>query len=405
MLRVFLDAPPLATRADAWVRFAADGRAAAHGRGAPDAWPADPVIEAVLTAAQVRMVALDLPPMPASRRRAAAQFALEDQVASTAAESAIAVGQAREGGPVLAAVVADALIRAIAAYPRRFARIIPEPALAPYGDGWTWCRSAGGDGFIRRRDGSSFAIGGADASPAEIPAELAAALAQAARAGAAPAVVHAALSADATQLAKWSQETGVRFAAVPEWHWKHAAPAAFANAPDFLARDTEPAKAPERSRNARRFRPALVLATLALLIHFGALLAQWAWLRIEDWQLARALVAQAAAAQLPDAATPAAAAAAIARRNAELRHRASQDAPADALPLLARAAPPIAGLPAGALKSATFAGSAWTLELAKLDPVAVSTLTRALAANGIDALAAPTVAGLRMRLTLDATAR
>src|SRR6185437_14718966 len=135
-LRVFLAAPPLATRADAWVRFAPDGRAIAHGRGTPDGWPADPVIEAVLAAAQVRMVALDLPPLPATRRRAAAQFALEDQVASAAAESAIAVAPAREGGPVLAAVVVDALIRAIAAHPKRFARIIPEPALAPYGDGW-----------------------------------------------------------------------------------------------------------------------------------------------------------------------------------------------------------------------------------------------------------------------------
>src|SRR6185437_7541107 len=71
-----------------------------------------------------------------ARRRAAARFALEDQVASAAAESAIAVAPAREGGPVLAAVVVDALIRAIAAHPKRFARIIPEPALAPYGDGW-----------------------------------------------------------------------------------------------------------------------------------------------------------------------------------------------------------------------------------------------------------------------------
>ena len=404
MLRVFLAAPPLATRADAWVRFAPDGRAVAHGRGTPDAWPADPVIEAVLAAAQVRMVALDLPPLPATRRRAAAQFALEDQVASAAAESAIAVAPAREGGPVLAAVVADALIRAIAAYPRRFARIIPEPALAPHGDGWTWCRSAADDGFIRRRDGSSFAIGGPDAA-GDIPAELAAALAQAARGGGAPDVVHAALPADAAQLAKWSQATGIRFAAAPQWHWEHATPAAFASAPDFLARDAEPGTSTEGSRIARRFRPAVVLAALALLIHFGALLAQWAWLRIEDWQLSRTLLAQAAAAQLPDAATPAAAAAAIARRNVELRHRASQDAPADALPLLARAAPPIAELPEGALKSATFAGSAWTLELAKLDPVAVSNLTRALAANGIDALAAPTAAGLRMRLTLDATAR
>lgn len=401
MLRVFLTAPPLATRADAWVRYAADGRPVANGRGTPDAWPADPVIEAVLAAAHVRIAALDLPPMPGNRRRAAAQFALEDQMASSAAESAIAVSAPRDGGPVLAAVVANGLIRAIAAYPKRIARIIPESALAPHADGWTWCISAAGGGFVRRGDGSAFAIGG-DAN--DVPAELVAALAQASRSSAAPGVVRAALPSTAAKLARWSQATGIRFVAAPEWRWERAEAGAFADAPDFLAGDAA-AASQEGPRVARWFRPALVLAALALMIHVGALLTQWAWLGVENWRLTRALVAQAAAAQLPDAVTPATAAAAIARQNAGLRHRASQSAPADALPLLARAAPSIAALPTGMLKSATFAGDAWTLELGRVDPVTTSGLTRALASNGIDALAAPTPGGLRMRLTLDAAAR
>ncbi len=404
MLRVFLPAPPIAARADAWVRYADDGRPVARGRDAPDAWPPDPAIEAVVAAAHVRLAALDLPPMPGNRLRAAARFALEDQMASTAAEAAVAVAAARNGGPAIAAVASDALIRAIAGHTKRIARIIPESALAPHTDGWTWCMSAAGGGFVRRADGSTFAIGGADGAN-EVPPELAAALAQATRGGAAPPVVHAAVRSTAAQLAQWSQTTGIRFVAAPEWHWERATAGAFAAAPDFLADDTQPAASQRRPDAMRWFRPALVLAALAILIHLGALITQWAWLRVDNWQLARALVEQAGAAQLPDAATPEAATAAIARRNAELRHRASQSAPADALPLLARAAPSIGALPPGMLKSAAYAGNAWTLELGKLDPAAASSVTRALARNGVDALAAPTAGGTRMRLTLDATAR
>jgi len=123
------------------------------------------------------------------------------------------------------------------------------------------------------------------------------------------------------------------------------------------------------------------------------------------WRLSRALVSQASAAQLPDAATPAAAAAAIARHDAALRHRARQPAAADPLPLLARASASLAALPPGALRAARYAGDTWTLEFGKLDPSVMSRVMRALHDAGIDALAAPTAAGTRMRLSLAATVR
>ena len=404
MLRVFVSGPLQADRADPWVRFAADGRPIARGRDIPARWPADATVEAVVAADRVRLIALALPPMPRSRVRAAARYALEDQLATAADQAAIAVAPTR-GGAVLAAVASDPLIRSIATAQRRVARILPESALAPHGDAWTWCASAAGGGFVRRADGSAFTVGSAGNAADALPSELSVALAQAARAGNPPAAVHVAFPGDATQLARWSQASGVAFVAAPAWQWEEAAPATFAAAPDFLADERREDALAKPATGARVFRPALLLAALALVLHVGALAAQRGWFGVENWRLARALVDEATAAQLPGASTPAAAAAAIARRHAELRHRAAQSAPADALPLLARAAPALGALPAGALRSAHYANDAWTLEFGKLDGAALTRALRTLADAGIDALAAPAAGGTRMRLVLAATAR
>jgi general secretion pathway protein L len=400
MLRVFLAAPPRAERAEQWVRYGADGRPVARGHDVPARWPVDGTIDVVLAAGHVRLIALALPPMPRDRLRAAARFALEDQLATTAEESSISIGEV-QNGRVLVAVTSDALVRAIT-HDRRVSRVIPESALAPHGDGWTWCASEAGDGFVRRADGSAFAVGVCGDA---LPPELIAALAQTARAGAPPAGVHVAFRCDALQLARWSQSAGVAFIAAPAWEWEGASPATFAVAPDFLDTSQRSDRASTRSTYARAFRPALLLAALALAVHVGALASQWTWLGVENWRLWRALVAEAAAAKLPDAATPGDAAAAIARQNAQLRHRAAQSAPADALPLLARAAPTLGALLPGVLRSAHYADNAWTIELGKLDAAALSRTTRRLAEAGVDALAAPTTAGMRMRLSLAATAR
>ena len=405
MLRVLLADPPRADRADPWVRFAADGRPVAHGQDIPARWPDDAVTEVVLSADQVRLVALALPPLPRNRVRSAVRYALEDQLATTADEAAIAVAD-RRNGPVLAAVASQALLRSITAHGRRrIGRIIPESALAPHADGWTWCASAAGATFIRRADGSAFATGDAAGPGDELAPELVAALAQAAHAGSAPAAVHVALRCDPALLARWSKATGVPFVAAPAWQWDRVTPAAFAAAPDFLVGEERSDAASRPSTAARAFRPALLLAAAALILHVGALAAQWTWLNVENRRLARALIDEAAAAQLSGAATPAAATAAIARRNTEARHHAGQSAPADALPLLARAAPSIGALPPGTLRAARYADGTWTLELGKVDAESLSRIARLLAAAGIDAVAAPTAVGTRMRLALAATTR
>ncbi len=406
ILRVFLEGPDIAGGVHSWVRYADDGRALQRGRGTQASWPPAARIDAVLAAAAVRMVALRLPPMARSRLRSAAAYALEDQLATPIDESSVAAGPQDEDGRLLAAVASKAAVAAIAAATPHIVRLLPEPALAPIGEGWTWCRSQAGGGFIRRGDGSTLAASDVPGSGA-LPAEISAALAQAQRGGQSPARVHVAFAQEAGSLALWSEASGVEFVAAPDWQWDHAKPEAFAQAPDLLAGEAEanPLAAVAAGLTLRKFRLPLLLVALALAVHIAALCAQWSWLSIERWRAARALIDLAMQAGLPPETDPLQAARALAGRHAELLHHAAKDAPGDALPLLARAAPPLALLPAGALKSAVYGGGAWTLEFSHADSAALAGVTRSLDRAGVDALVAPLATGARMRLVLDPAAR
>jgi hypothetical protein len=141
-----------------------------------------------------------------------------------------------------------------------------------------------------------------------------------------------------------------------------------------------------------------MLLVAAFALHAGGTLLQWAGYRVAAWQAGRNLVALAREAGVADATTPAAAVAALVQRDAEARHRAGQPAPADALPLLARAAPALASLPAGALKSATYGAGAWTLEVG-VPPAALTDVDHALTRAGVAVLQAGVTGGARLRLT------
>jgi hypothetical protein len=87
----------------------------------------------------------------------------------------------------------------------------------------------------------------------------------------------------------------------------------------------------------------------------------------------------------------AAPATAIARRDAALRHRAGLVADDDALPVLARAAPALATLPAGAVRSLRFADGHVVFELQKLDAAQPMRMQRELQRAGLVSIAAPIV--------------
>jgi hypothetical protein len=388
-LRDRLDAPPDPARADPWVRVDQHGNELARGVDPPQRWPVAERRVAVLAAEAVRVVSVPLPPLPAARLAAAAAYALEDRLATSLDDAIVAVGQRRGSEPVIAVVAGRALAGALAVAEPRFDRAIAEPQLAPPAPGWGWFDSTAGS-FVRDGDGGAFAVSAA-IDPA-LPPELAAALRQAARAGTAPERVIAHRPADAGLLAAWTRESGVAFVEGATWQWSSASPAAVAAAVDLLA-PARVAHAAPRTRAASLLPVAVALLALAGGLHLAATAGTWAWRKVELAQQERALatIARELGGAVPSD---------VARIHAEARHRAGRAAPADAMPLLARAAPALAGLPAGALRTATYAQGAWTLDLAKVDDAALAGLRERAGNAGLVVVHAPTASGARARIGL-----
>lgn len=394
MLRVLLSAAPDAARAEAWALFDADGRLLDQGRDLPARWPASDGREAVLACDAVRVVALRLPPLPRDRLIAAATYALEDRLAAPADDAVVAVGERDPDGRMTAIIAARELIDALASAMPPFSRVVAEPELAPAPAGWRWCASERG-GFVRTDEGGAFPVGAA--SEGRLPGELAHALAESARNGWGPSRVSVETGADPSVHERWTREMGVPFIAGTRWRWEAAPSNAFSSATDILAARPRPT-VPGDARSGGRFAFALTVAALALGLHVAAAVGTWIWQRVALASARQGLVDVALQAGVRDAVAENAAAA-VAARHVDARHRAGLAAPNDAMPLLARAAPALAALPAGTLRSATWAAGAWTLDLAAVDEPALAAFVQRVGSSGLQALHARTASGLRARIS------
>jgi hypothetical protein len=280
--------------------------------------------------------------------------------------------------------------------------VLLESDLAPAAPrSWRWCAtSVARPGFVRTDRGATIAVGPAQ-SPGDLPpVELALALAR----GGSDAPKTIRIDADgstAALLARARSATGVEFVAGTPWRWTDASPAAYAGAIDLLCGSYG---APQRAPGlgvGRLLRPALWIAAIAIGIHAGASVGEWAWLRWQAFEIDRELTALASAAvpevaagTAPDA-TPTAA---LFRRERDLKHRAGLAARDDFVPLLARAAPALSALPAGAIRSLSYADGHLLLDLQKLDGSEPSRLQSELKRAGLLAIAAPTAGGARLRV-------
>jgi len=396
VLRVVLEAVPLPARAAAWALFDAHGHRLRSGHGVPSTWPDAARREGVLTASRVRLASLQLPPMPADRVGAAAAFALEDVFARPASEQQLHVSARDAHGRVMATVTDRALVDALS---RDFARLVAEPALAPLPKAgrWLWLPSAAADTFIRQPDGAAFPV----SHPRDamtLPTELTLPLTQPGAGFARPDAVDVAFAVTDAQLDAWSAATRVPFARGEPWHWDGDGQQ-FARVPDLVPQATNGAMdAPSAAR--RTWRWAGAIAAMAIVGVAMATIVEWSWLRIDHWRTQRAIVAVATDAGVTGVTEPDAAATALARRWADARHKVARPVPGDAMPLLARAAPALGALPAGALKSATFSPGQWTFELGVMPPAAVTAFELQLANRGLLSLAATNASGTRLRATL-----
>lgn len=402
-LRVRLDAPPTVGSPQPWALYDAAGALLRTGCDPPSRWPAASVVEAIVAAAQVRVATLRLPPLPGARLQAAASFAVEDQLAGPAEAQHVAVSRQAPDGSVRTVIVERTLLEAILALPaavpglQRWSRVVAEPDLAPAGDEWRWYAddTAPDRAFMRFPDGSAMALAAPPATD-ELPDELLRLLAQAQPAPEAIAV-HA--TVPAARLTQWTARTGVRFAANAPWRWTETPSPSFAAATDLRQGDFAPASTLRPTGGRRLWRTPMLLVALAFGLHLAGTGGEWAWWHFDARRDAEAWRALAIGAGIPDseAVDATGARAALERRFAEMRHANGLAAPGDALPLLARAAPVLARLPRGSLKSATFAAGAWTVELGAVDPDVLREFDAGMTAAGLPALIARTNAGTRAR--------
>lgn len=397
-LRVRLAAPFDATAASAWWRAGEDGRVIDRGVGPPSQWPAGDRVEVAVAAGDVRIATLALPPMNDARRSAAAAFALEDQLAAPSGSSHLRVSApASPGGPTVARIVDRSTLEWLDSRRPVIGRVVAEPDLVPQDGAWHWCIDGGGRGFVRRSDGSAFAAG--PETDAGLPAELTAALAQARRAqGRTPLriVVDGAVSPE--RLAAWSQAHGASFVRGTPWSLEQVPTRAWAAAPDL--RDGLASTQGRASASvAHRFAPALWLAVAALALHLVGTTGTWVRDRYLAWRADRAVVAIAGDRGIADASDARTAEAALAKRAAAAAHAAGRTAEGDLLPLLARAAPALAALPAGTLRKLTYGDRRLVAELASLDEARVSSLVRELSVAGLAPVAAPAAGGVRIAMT------
>ena len=377
-----------------WALFDADGRLARTGTGTPAEWPDATQHEAVLAPAVARLVALTLPPMAAARLASAVRFALDDQLAAPSESLHVVVLPQQRDGIVRAAVIDRQWIEALADFRPGFERAWVLGSLFAVDGDWHWVGATAADAcFLLRPDGSALA--------AENPhaADVALALQEARSRGKPPARVLA-HGVDAIDAASLSVATGTPWVAAPAWSWEQVPMAAYAQAADMLAAGSGDAAAPGmRTRLSAALRPALGVAYAAAAVFLVGLTTSWAYERIDQWRSDSALVALARDAGVNDADTPATATAGLARLYRDAQHSAGRTVPDDALPLLAAAAPALAGLPHGSVKRAVYASGAWTVEFTALDSAARAALDNRLGDAGVTAVAAVSRDGVRMRVT------
>jgi type II secretion system protein L len=409
-LRVYLEFPPDPARETEWALFDDANRLLRRGRAPIAGWPSAEGREAVIAAAQGRLVTVKLPPLPPQRVQSAAGFALEEQLAGAPEDSHVAPGRQSADGSLRVVIVGAAWMRAFQAASKRcgirWQRVVLESDLArPPAGGWCWCaESLERAGFVRTDSGTSISAG--PSHSAGLPEELALALAGTGRR---PRLVRVDVAGfDQALLERARAQTGVEFTAGRPWHWSGAEAAAFDSAIDLQVGAFDTASVAPRMDVARLFRPALWIIGIALAIQVFAGAGEWLSLQ---WQLrsldremsalAQVAVGDLVANSVANIAAGVTPAAAIARRHGELRHRAGLAAGNDLLPLLARAAPAMSAIPTGAIRSLHYADGHVVFELQKLDPLQTTRLQRELQQQGLVAIAVPTANGARLRIGLD----
>jgi general secretion pathway protein L len=337
-------------------------------------------VQLVIPAAEVLITRASLP--PAARRRAGSvlAFAVEEETAGD--PDAVHVSWLGSAGDadVLAVVDRDGLGRwrdALNAVGIHAYEVHCETLLMPWAAGEWSLGWDGREGFVRTGalEGAATDSGDRDTPPLGLRLMLDAASAHNSRPTSL--ALHMTTANGVPDVAVWQRDLGVPCRVAEPWDWQTASP----DAGVALVRERRSWRA--LAGAAARLKPAAWIATAALAVHAGALVADWTRLAGRERVLRQQMEEQFRAA-VPDAVAVADPALQMRRKLAEARHAAGVADSGDFLPLIEQVAAAMKGLPAGSLRAVSYESGRITLELVLTDEPAVRRLTARLREAGLN---------------------
>lgn len=327
-----------------WVLREAAGRVLRSGDSAPHEMPKADTVQVVAPAAKVLLTNVRVPTRNRQKMLKLLPFAVEEKLLYDPETIHVAAGLRQTSDDVPVAVIdrrwMESVMGALQQAGLKPRAMWPEPLL-PKSQAGAWTVVLDGSaGFIKTGEFSGVPV---DSGGAEIPPlALVLAVQEAKQAGHAPKRISLRLSGgtQAPDVEQWSVQLAVPVTLDKAWDW---AEEACQSAPAINLLQGEFAPAGFSADWLPRLKPALILGGLIIALQLGGGAVDWALLSYEKHQL-QADMEKSFRQAFPEAKTVVDASLQMRRNLADLHHAAGQLDSSDFLPLLAKAAPVLAGV-------------------------------------------------------------
>ena len=326
-----------------WVLRDAGGRVLRTGENFPAALPKADKVQVVAPAARVLLTSVRVPLRNRQKLLKLLPYAVEDKLMYDPDSIHVAAGARQSNDEVAVAVIEqrwmEAVMNALRQAGQRPHEMWPETLLGKIRPGAWQVVWQGQGGFARIGESAGFALdGGNEEAP---PLALSLAVQEARLAGKAPGSIAVSMpdGVPAPNFALWQEHLGVEVAPGHPWDW---AAQARQSAGGINLLQGEFAPAGIGTEWLPRLKPALILVGMIAALQLGGGIIDWSVLTYQQRQLRHDMEANFRKA-FPEAKAVVDAPLQMRRNLAELRHAAGLADSGDFLPLLAKAAPQLAG--------------------------------------------------------------
>jgi len=388
VLRVFCPLPDPPQRCQWTLTNAGDASGAAQGSLDELPQGADR-IELVIPAAQVLLTRARLPHSRGRRSGSLLAYAVEETTATAPDLNQVSWLGLADGVDGLAVVDRPALKRwrdALGAAGIHSDAVYCETLMLPLPAGGWSVAWDGREGFVRTGE---FEGGATDCGDRESPPLSLRMMLEAAKArDVAPACIalFVATPEAAPDLQAWEKILGVRMLPAQRWDWRETPSA------HCISLVPEPRRWQWPPGSLARLRPVAWIAGMALAIHAGALVTDWARLSGEQQRLRQQMDARFRS-TFPDAVAVTDAPVQMRRKLAEARHAANQPDGGDFPVMVTQVGTALAGLPAGALSMLSYEPGRVTVQVLVQNDALVQQVAARLVQAGLRVEASQAAAG------------